>query len=342
MVWDGVAVPRYQKPHLTFDDQLDLLDGRGLAIPDRDSARAALRSIGYYRLSAYLYPLRKWLPDDERGTASPASHRSNEFVEGAEFRHAVDLWNFDRRLRLTLLDAMERVEISLRTSVAYILGHRDPFGHLRRSSLDDAQCDMRRRRDGPTKFEDWCDRYYKQQDEAKPEDFVKHHLFKYGEPIPVWIAVEFLNFGSVVRLYSMMKAEDRHKVAHMHAVESGKVFGSWLLQLNYLRNVAAHHSRLWNRVLTVKTGRWHPNQAPENIAHAIAAPGDRLYRPLAICASLVRTIDPGSDWSRSVRILVRKFPDVPAQTPQVSMGFPDRWEDLPLWAHAPQRLTSRR
>ncbi len=337
MAWDGVTAPRYQKPHLTFDEQLDLLAARGLAIPDRDSARAALSAIGYYRLSAYLYPLRSWLPEDERGTASPASHRSNEFVQGAEFRHAVDLWNFDRKLRLTLLDAMERIEISLRTSVAYVLGRRDPFGHLRLSSLDEQQCDYRRPGSDRTKLEDWCDRYYKQQDEAKPEDFVKHHLHKYGEPFPVWIAVEFLNFGSVVRLHSMLKPEDRHEVARMHAIRSGKVFASWLLQLNYLRNVAAHHSRLWNRVLTVKAGSWHASQAPANVAHAITSPHDRLYRPLAMSAALVRTIDPTANWPLTVRTLVRKFPDVPGQTPQASMGFPAGWEDLPLWSEQPRK-----
>ena len=311
------------------------LASRGLAIPDRDSARATLRSIGYYRLSAYLYPLRSWLPKDERGTASPASHRSNDFIEGAEFRHAVDLWHFDRRSRLTLLDAMERVEISLRTSVAYVLGRRDPFGHLRRSSLDGSKCDDRRRPDSHTKFEDWCNRYYKQQEDARPEDFVKHHLFKYGEPIPVWIAVEFLDFGTVVRLYSMLKQDDRHEVAQMHGTKSGRPFGSWLLLLNYLRNVAAHHSRLWNRNLTVTSQTWHPNQAPPTIAHALDTPRDRVYQPLAITAALVRNIDPSSNWHRTLATHIKKFPPVPGQSPESTMGFPEGWTSLPLWNEAP-------
>lgn len=335
MVWDGVKPPRYDKPHLTFDAQLNLLASRGLTVIDRDEALAALRAIGYYRLSAYLYPLRELLPDVEQGVASPASHRSNTFIKGATFEHAVALWTFDRKLRLLVLDAMERVEISLRTSVAYVLGRRDTFGHLRTASLDQSKCGYRRGPGGQSEYEDWLDGYYKQQRQARTEDYVRHILHKYGEPIPIWIAVEFLSFGSVVRLYSMLQPTDRHEVAKMHGITSGKPFGSWLLLLNYLRNVAAHHARLWNRALTVKSQTWNARQAPSVIAHALNTPQDRVYQALAIAAALVRHIDPSSNWHRTLATHIKKFPQVPGQSPELAMGFPEGWASLPLWSQAP-------
>ena len=45
--------PRYLKPHLTFEQQLERLGSRGLTIPDKAMAERFLRQINYYRLSAY-------------------------------------------------------------------------------------------------------------------------------------------------------------------------------------------------------------------------------------------------------------------------------------------------
>jgi abortive infection bacteriophage resistance protein len=327
----------YQKPHLTFERQLALLESRGLDVSDRADALQLLRAVGYYRLSAYVYPFRQLLPAEEQRVASPAHYRSEEYVAGATYEAVRALWQFDRRLRLVTLDALEAVEISLRTSVAYVLGERDPFGHVNRDSLDRSACNRRSGTGSSDAFTLWESVYQRKQDEAAREDFVRHHLGKYGQPLPVWIAVEFLDFGALVRLARLMRMGDQNEVARMHGVTNGTLFAGWMRNLSYLRNVCAHHSRLWNRTLTYPYARWRSEQTPASLAHAAAMDRrDKVYIGLAIAAALVRHIQPESNWPLTLRTVIRKFPETPHLSPEGSMGFPHDWGSLPLWNSAPQ------
>lgn len=88
---------RYGKPPLSVEDQLRLLVRRGMAAPDPDRARHYLTHINYYRLRAY------WLPLEQDATGGV--HR---FTPGTSFEDVLSLYVFDRRLRLLVMDAVER------------------------------------------------------------------------------------------------------------------------------------------------------------------------------------------------------------------------------------------
>ena len=332
----------YTKPHLPYDEQVATLCRRGLGCPDPDAARALLQAVGYYRLSAYVYPFRELLPEDERQRVSPVHYRSDGIKPGTTMAHVEELWRFDRRLRLLCLDAIETVEIGIRTKVAHVLGARDPFGHVNREALDETACSARTMPQDPTSpdaFDDWIERYQRLQEHAKAEDFVRHNLHKYGSPLPIWIGIEFLDMGALVRLYSLLDKRDQNKIANQVGVRGGPLLGAWLKQINYLRNVCAHHSRLWNRTLTYSTRHFKEAQVDEPLRHvASSKQRDKVYVLLAILAYLVRNIDGKSNWPLALRTQLRKFPDVPAISPQADMGFPDDWERLPLWKAPPGRV----
>ena len=60
LVFWSCAVPdTYQKQALRFEDQLALLQQRGLEFDDLDRALSQIRGISYYRLSGYWYPFRE-------------------------------------------------------------------------------------------------------------------------------------------------------------------------------------------------------------------------------------------------------------------------------------------
>lgn len=112
----------YTKPFLTFEQQADLLmDERGM-VADRDDLIRHLQDVGYYRLSGY------WHMHKKRG--------SDDFWEGTTFQHVWDMYVFDRQFRLVVLDAAERVEVYMRTQLAYLLAEQTgPFGFLDRANL---------------------------------------------------------------------------------------------------------------------------------------------------------------------------------------------------------------
>lgn len=85
-----------------------LLKSRGLVISDEDKAVRYLESIGYYRLSAYMYPFLK------------APKETHQYKEGTTFQQVLNLYRFDKKLRMLLLNEIEKVEIAIRRAIMNI------------------------------------------------------------------------------------------------------------------------------------------------------------------------------------------------------------------------------
>lgn len=94
---------RFDKPPFTYEQQLDQLIQRGMQCTDRNKALHYLAHLNYYRLAAYWRPFEK----------GNADHR---FQPDTSFDDALNLYVFDRELRLLVMDAIERVEVSVRTA----------------------------------------------------------------------------------------------------------------------------------------------------------------------------------------------------------------------------------
>ena len=101
----------------TFEQQLNILQDRGLIVEDFERSKYYLSCIGYYRLSGYWYPFRQ--------SISPKK-RDDIFVANTCFNDVLGIYQFDKKLRLICLDALERIEMAIRTEVAYLLGRSDP------------------------------------------------------------------------------------------------------------------------------------------------------------------------------------------------------------------------
>lgn len=265
--------------------------------------------------------------------------RDDRIRPGTSWDHVEALWSFDRSLRLLCLDAAEIIEVGVRTRLAYVLGRRDRMGHIHLESLDGKKC--AKNVHGRTAFERWLKTYGDLKFNARNEDFVRHHVETYGDNgLPVWVAVEFFQFGAMNRLFSMMRDDDQTEVARRLGVTSGKKLHSLLLGTSYVRYVSAHHSRLWNRRLTTKLPKLYPTEVSEDLLHLTGQPmGDKLYSTLAVMAYLVRNIAPDSRWPCRLRSLIQEFPEVPDLDPQMDMGFPDGWQQLPLWQDPPRGIT---
>ncbi len=297
---------RYGKPALSIPEQVAHLQRRGMNGDPDDMARR-LESVNYYRLSAYWHTLR--VPGEE------------SFRPGTDFATVWGRYTFDRELRLLVLDAVERFEVAVRTRLA--LEHTlafGPFGYLQGEGAlfrDDAK-----RRD---KLLAALERALKQ---SHQETFIEHFQERYaGEHRfpPLWMLVEILSFGDVVTIYRGAPPPIRRRVADFFGL-ADPVLDSWLLTVNVVRNIAAHHARLWNRELRVR-----PKVPRQEAWHRpIAVPNERIFIVLTLLADTLRQIAPGSRWSWRVRDLVAASPGVPA----AQMGFPDDWTRCAVWTRA--------
>jgi len=147
---------------------------------------------------------------------------------------------------------------------------------------------------------------------AMRQTFIQHYYDKYGDPPlpPSWMAFEVMSFGTVSLVFKNLIRSQQKPVSHVFGLD-GSVLASWLHSISYLRNLAAHHQRLWNRSYTIK-----PIIAKQ-YAIDLADPG-RFYAQAVMIEVLLKTIAPGSEWGKHLAALFTRYPRVRPER----MGFP--------------------
>lgn len=218
---------KYKKPPLKHEEQLDKLISRGLIVEDRVFSLSVLRRISYYRLSAYCIPFQI---------------SKDRFSKSVTFKNIYDLYRFDHELRMIVFDALERIEIAIRTTIIYYLAHKfGAFGYLEKENFHHS-----------FKHEEWL-RIVEGEISRSRETFIKHYQEKYvqSKHFPIWMASEVFSFGKLSQIFSGLQFKDQKEIAKMYDLPR-EVFRSWIHTLVYARNLCAHHSRLWNRVFAIR------------------------------------------------------------------------------------------
>lgn len=300
---------KFNKPASTYEEQLSILRQRGLGVRDPASALHYLRHLNYYRLTAY------WLPFQEQ----PPSRR---FHKGTDFEDVVNLYVFDREFRLLLLDAIERIEVSFRTAWAYYMAHR--YGS--HAYLDS----------GLAKQVVWHVRNLaslKKEISRSDEVFIEHYQQTYREPEtpPIWAVCEVMSLGLLSRWVNQLPPGDVNQIASAYGLDQS-VMRSTLQHITYVRNLCAHHSRVWNRRLTVTMKV--PNRKPAEVAAVVNPASPRnIYNTLTMLAYLLDKISPGHTWRQRLGKLLASH-DVDTR----QMGFLLNWQAQPFWADALQEM----
>ena len=297
---------QYAKPALPIAQQLALLQSRGLLLTDVGEAERALARLSYYRLSAYFLSFQT--PGDPNHTFRP----------GTTFAETLRLYEFDEELRLLVFRATGTVEIALRAQLAYCsslwLGphwYENPVAaisaHRRQENLNNLDKDVAR----------------------ASEMFLDHYRATYTSPTrpPSWMSLEVASFGLTSKFLNNLRSSPASVAIGAYFGVDEIVLKSWTRMLSYVRNVCAHHARLWNRTLTVKP-KLPRRTANRWLANPYVA-DDRLYSVLAVAAYLLTAIEPtaGQRFKRDLHALLLAYPSVPVAV----MGFPIGWEQDIFW-----------
>lgn len=295
----------FDKPALTYGQQVDLLRSRGMVIDDGERAVFYLQHLNYYRLCAY------WLPFE-------ADHASHQFKSGTRFEDVLDLYVFDRELRLIILDAIERIEVSVRSNWAYALAHL--HGHHAHTDMYPAKDQDKWQRD----LESLKEHVEQRNDEV----FIQHHKLTYQEELPpLWVVCEVMTLGLLSRWYGNLKpAEARRAISSTYRLDE-MVLQSWLHHLTVVRNICAHHGRLWNREFTITPKL--PKRKPERLIDNFVPKSRRVYNSLVILLHFMDIVSPKHDWrSRLIQHLGASSANLTA------MGFPGDWPSKSIWQAA--------
>jgi abortive infection bacteriophage resistance protein len=297
------------------EEQLELLKSRGMTVPDEERALHFLRRVGYYRLSGYFYPFRIIEECD-----NDAFRRSDQFIEASNFDDVIALYLFDRKLRLLALDALERIELAVQVDIAYLLGRHDPFAHHDHRFLDKGFV----KKTGNFGYQGWLENYHSLLKRSKAA-FVEHNLAKYGR-LPIWAAVEVFDFGCLSVFFNGINGRDKQAISAKYGFTDGKSIASWLRSLNYIRNVSAHHGRLWNCNVVERAS------VPRNFEQLRTVENERSFLYFCIMKHMLDVICPDSSWGNRFKKLTEAFPNVRNGAVSIEkMGVPDGWKSWELW-----------
>ncbi len=309
---------KFDKQPETIDNLLDRLISRGLIVKDKEKARRYLTNIGFYRLSAYMLTFQ-----------SDTSPRT--FNEDTFFDDISNLYIFDRKLRLLLLDAIEKIEIAIRARIIDVLSlkYKSPYFYA-----------------NPELFfkEEYSDRFMDKIRETlrgsdKREAFIKHYYNSYQElenklP-PSWMMFQLLTFKQLSVFIDNLKHNDAKLLAKQFNLKNAKTFSSWIRSLSDMRNICAHHSRVWNRIFGVIP---IVPQLDSDMIISIPTeidllenmipvkPHRKLYFQIVILWFFLKQISPGSTWINRLTNLINEY-----KIPVKHMGFPDAWIDDEFW-----------
>lgn len=292
----------FNKPPFSYQQQLEQLQERGLQIPNIEKTTHLLESISYYRLSGYWYPL---LADKDKHT----------FKKSASFDTAFNLYCFDRELRVLIIQELEKIEVSIRAKMIYLLSHQNGAFWYQNPSLFKNQINH-------SKTLDSLAMEYKRSD----ADFIISFRNKYSNPLPPsWMLLELTSFGTLSSLFSNLKpTRTKRDIANYFGLNEN-TFASWLHSIVYIRNVCAHHSRLWNRVMSIQPIIPINTRKPWLTNSSVA--NNKTYFILSMILYLLQTINPKNSFSQRFQNLLKKYPNVDTN----AMGFPTNWKEENLW-----------
>jgi abortive infection bacteriophage resistance protein len=282
---------------------------RGLMVHDIDEAKHYLHHIGYYRLCGYTLPFQKG------GNGVDRHH----FRNPVEFHTILDRYVFDRKLRLLLMDAIERIEVSIRASLSNsIAQNHSPHWYLDPSLFDQSH-------DHPEMI-----RQIKRQighsaktpgQIAKRDIYIHHYYDNYDAPDmpPSWMVFEAISFGTISRIFEGLYKSKTSQVCTPLKINHD-TFSSWMHAISYVRNLCAHHKRVWNKTLTIKPAiaRKHKEKFQGN---------NKIYGVMVVSQILLDQIAPDNTWAERLSDLLEEHPNIPL----ANMGIPEDWRQKPFW-----------
>lgn len=292
----------YLKDHLSYQQQLEQLKKRGLNIKNEARALHLLEYISYYRLSGYWYPLL-------------SNKQEHIFKKDVDFETAFKLYCFDRELRQLVLAEIEKIEIAIRAKLTFIMSEKfGPFWFK-----DSSLFKNKSKHSGLLKR-------LKRDYEKSDEEFINAFSRKYSNPIPPsWMIMEITSFGTISIMYKNIKpSKEKRKIAH-HFGLADTIFSKWVHSLVYLRNVCAHHTRLWNRSISIRPIR--PRNTHYQWLNNTNIPNDKTYYILSVILYFLQTVNPHNSFSEKIQNLFENYNNIDI----TSLGFPKKWTEEPLW-----------
>lgn len=296
---------KYKKKPLTADEHIQLLKERGLLIANQERAKKYLATIGYFRLTGYMYHLQE-------------NDGSHKFKNGISFNDIILHYHFDKKLRAVVNEYLERIEVALRSKLTDYYSINHGFYWFTQYNLYEDKYVYN------LVNAEISERFTKPQ-----ERFLKYFKKKYtSETLPPSnMAMEILTMGKLSRLFKGLKNDvEKKSIAEDFGLPS-VILSSWLIYLNNVRNICAHHGRLWNRGITADRPTI-PKRKKYKFSGELPNDFNRsCYGVIAMIDRLLAKINASNRFTEKVINLIEEYPNINTRF----MGFPENWKEYSAW-----------
>lgn len=286
------------KVYKTLDEQIAILEKRGLSIPDKKKAKDFLLRNNYYRVSGYSLTLRN----------------HDVFEQAATFQNIIDIYEFDHELRHILLKYLEEIEVAVKAVYAHEFTRvYGPNGYLDASNYTN-----------PQKHKEIIDKAEDQKSKRlSHEAYLKHFVEDLQQDIPLWAYVDLLTISDISFLYSISNQQIKTAVAaEMQLKPVGDILlGRFMHSMTIIRNLCAHGSRLYNRLFEQKPWLNKKELALLRVEPDGTVDNAHLYGFILIMRRLL-TPDEFQRMKAEISQLCRNYPFVSMRY----YGFRDDWE----------------
>lgn len=304
----------FDKESLTAEEQIDLLIKRGLNVTDKTSAIDIIKRIGYYHLSSYMRNFQK----DEQ----------HNFRENVEFSDIYNLYKFDQELRHITFNAIEKIEIAYRTAISNVMckkygshwfNNTEAFITSRFDKKNNKNIDYIEETRSIILKE------IKKKDNDYAETFIANYYKKYSTPDvpPFWMVAETLTIGALNKIYQKINWEYKKEIVkYLGFDEDIKIISksNWLFALSVVRNICAHHSRLFNRVFRIAP------TTPEKVIELKYNTNRDYYHIAMVINYYLSTMSFDVSFEHNLQTLLKRYP----QIDKTKMGFPKDWTNFTI------------
>jgi abortive infection bacteriophage resistance protein len=309
---------KFTDPHTSIASQIAALEAKKLTIGDKGHASKILSTVSFFRLKQYGYLLQ-----DADGN-----------YVNSTFNDLINLYLFDRELRLIIFNAIEVIEVAIKTIINNEMGRKyashwfADAGNFR---------ELKAVHDRPQEGESYerfvfaefiaglqteCTRHSKHK-------YIANYKRSYNEPElpPSWMIMEIISFGTISKMYEHLNdSEARTEIAEFFLLPKN-ILTSWLHALTNIRNVCAHHGKLIHTTFIIRP------IFPTKRSRRFLDESDRvntssLYSYLCIIQRMLSFIPTDSAFKKQLLELLDKTTFIN----YANLGFTPNWRKEHLWS----------
>ncbi|MCZ2695838.1 Abi family protein [Bacteroides fragilis] len=303
-----------QKPR-TEQEHLSILKSRGMLFEDEKKALAFLSRVSYFRLKYY------WMDMLDKET-------EHDFIANTHFSTVVERYEFDKALRQIIFGAVGILEIGLRTRIINVISEQYGSGLW---YLDKALFENEKYHEDfvlELKYE------FGRSTDPFARDYINSHAgwdknTLIGDNPDAWMIFETASFGTLSKMYKNLKPQlpARSAIANSFGLYSAKDLSSWLEAISMLRNIVAHHSRLWYRIFPKKPTNLKGHRDKWLASDMTEGQKQRVFGPISALLYLSNAIFPENNIKRDILALFDAHPNIPVY----QLGFTKGWRENPIW-----------